>query len=242
VGSFFFTIKYIRIICIVAIFISNTNTIIIAQDISLDSTKINFNNDTLENKILSDVYVTAIRNKDHVLPLLSTIHNTDLIKFKENSSSIFEAMNHMQGVQMISPSLGFKVINTRGFANTTNVRFTQLVDGLDVQSPHIGGPIGNALGPSDLDLQYLSIVPGSAASLYGTNSTTGLAYLTTKSPFVFQGISFEQKTGLNHINNGGVKPKLFSESSIRYVSIDYALTPHLLQGDPSDQKMNKDKN
>lgn len=43
---------------------------------------------------------------------------------------------------MLTPSMRFRVLNARGFANTTNVRFAQLVDCMDVQSPHIGGAIG----------------------------------------------------------------------------------------------------
>ena len=63
----------------------------------------------------------------------------------------------MKGVQVITPSLAYKVINTRGFANTTNVRFTQLIDGVDNQAPHIGAPIANALGATDLDIDKIEI-------------------------------------------------------------------------------------
>ena len=61
--------------------------------------------------------------------------------------SFFDAIGSMKGVHMITPSLGFKIINTRGFSNTTNVRFVQLIDNIDNQSPHIGAPIANALIP-----------------------------------------------------------------------------------------------
>jgi iron complex outermembrane receptor protein len=59
--------------------------------------------------------------------------------------SYFEAIENLKGVQLLTSSLGFKVYNTRGFANPTNVRFVQLVDGADSQAPHIGAPIGSAL-------------------------------------------------------------------------------------------------
>ncbi|RYY08857.1 MAG: Plug domain-containing protein, partial [Cytophagaceae bacterium] len=48
-----------------------------------------------------------------------------------------------------------------------------LVDGVDNQAPHIGGPIGNVLGPSDLDILNVEIVPGTAAALYGLNAING---------------------------------------------------------------------
>src|SRR5258708_40281145 len=103
---------------------------------------------------------------------------------------------------MITPSLGIKILNERGFANTTNVRFAQLVDGMDVASPHIGGPIANVLGPSDLDVDNVEIVPGVASALYGMNTINGLANISTKNPFNSEGIRVQQKTAVTHIGDG----------------------------------------
>ncbi|RYY22767.1 MAG: TonB-dependent receptor, partial [Sphingobacteriaceae bacterium] len=111
--------------------------------------------------------------------------------------------------------LGFRIINTRGFANTTNVRFTQLVDGVDNQAPHIGAPIGNAMGPSDLDIEHVEIIPGTASALYGLNAINGLANFITKNPFTSTGITVQQKTGVNHVNDAETSAKLFSETSLR---------------------------
>ncbi|OUJ71679.1 TonB-dependent receptor [Hymenobacter crusticola] len=133
--------------------------------------------------------------------------------------SFFDAIEHVKGVQVITPSLGFKVINARGFSNTTNVRFVQLVDGLDNQAPHIGAPIGNALGPSDLDINTVEIVPGTAAALYGLNAINGLANFTTKNPFSFEGLSVQQKTGLNHFNDQSTGVHPYSETSLRYAKV-----------------------
>ena len=116
---------------------------------------------------------------------------------------------------MITPSLGFKVINTRGFANTTNVRFAQLIDGMDIQAPHLGAPIANALGPNDLDIESVEIIPGSAAALYGMNAINGLANFTTKDPSTIQGISIQQKTGVNHINDANSGTSVFTETTLR---------------------------
>jgi len=99
-------------------------------------------------------------------------------------------------------------------ANTTNVRFAQLIDGIDNQSPHIGAPVGNALGPSDLDILSVEIIPGTASALYGMNAINGLANFQTKSPFEHLGLSFQQKSGLNHLNDNNVTAKLFNESTV----------------------------
>jgi iron complex outermembrane receptor protein len=61
--------------------------------------------------------------------------------------------------------LGFKVINARGFGNTTHVRFVEMMDGVDNQAPHIGAPIANSLGPNDLNILKVEIMPGSASAI-----------------------------------------------------------------------------
>ncbi len=114
--------------------------------------------------------------------------------FARNAApSSFDALQSLKGVQIITHSLGFRVINTRRFTNTTNVRFAQLVDGMDVQSPHIGAPVGNALGPTNLDIKSVEIIPGSASALYGVNTINGMANFFTKNPFTREGISVQQK-------------------------------------------------
>jgi len=133
--------------------------------------------------------------------------------------SFFDALENVQGVQLITPSLGFKVLNARGFANTTNVRFAQLVDGMDVASPHIGGPIANALGPSDFDIDNVEIVPGVASALYGMNTINGLANIATKNPFSSEGLSIQQKTAVTHLGDAGSGAKMFSETSLRWAKV-----------------------
>lgn len=132
--------------------------------------------------------------------------------------SYYDAIENLKGVQLLTPSLGFKVYNARGFANPTNVRFVQLVDGRDNQAPHIGAPIAGALAPSDLDIQRVELVPGAASALYGMNALNGLINLLTKNPFTSTGLSVSQKTGVNHVAEEGIRPQVFSETSLRYAA------------------------
>jgi outer membrane receptor protein involved in Fe transport len=143
--------------------------------------------DTLHTD-LNEVVVSASRVEESFLRSPVTVEklNARAIRLSP-AASFFDAIEGLKGVQVITPSLGFKVINARGFTNTTNVRFAQLVDGVDNQAPHIGGPIGNVLGPSDLDIMSVEIVPGTAAALYGLNAINGLANFQTKNPFTYQG-------------------------------------------------------
>ena len=180
---------------------------------------------TRQNVSLGEVVVAASKVEESFLQSPVTVEKLNARALRLTPApSFFDAIEHLKGVQVITPSLSFKVINARGFTNTTNVRFAQLVDGIDNQAPHIGGPIGNVLGPSDLDVQSVEIVPGTAAALYGLNAINGLANFSTKNPFRSEGLSVQQKTGVNHVNDSNSGAKLFSETSIRYAKV---LTPKL---------------
>lgn len=183
--------------------------------------------DTLRTD-LNEVVVSASRVEESFLRSPVTVEKLNARAIRLSPApSFFDAIENLKGVQVITPSLGFKVINARGFTNTTNVRFAQLVDGVDNQAPHIGGPIGNVLGPSDLDISNVELVPGTAAALYGLNATNGLANFTTKNPFNSQGLSLRQQTGLNHVNDpsvktfgeGGSPVHTYSETSVRYAKV-----------------------
>ncbi|MDO6430373.1 TonB-dependent receptor [Flavitalea sp. BT771] len=171
-------------------------------------------------RILTEVTVSASRLKESMLRSPVSIQKVGERYFRSSPApSFFDALENVQGVQVITPSLGFKVLNARGFANTTNVRFAQLVDGMDVASPHIGGAIANALGPSDLDVDNVEIVPGVASALYGMNTINGLANISTKNPFTSEGLSIQQKTAVTHIGDAATGAKLFSETSLRWAKV-----------------------
>ncbi|MBH8568134.1 TonB-dependent receptor [Hymenobacter sp. BT584] len=174
--------------------------------------------DTTRKKVdLDEVVVSASKVEESFLQSPVTVEKLNARALRLTPApSFFDAIEHLKGVQVITPSLAFKVINARGFTNTTNVRFAQLVDGVDNQAPHIGGPIGNVLGPTDLDIMSVEIVPGTAAALYGLNAINGLANFRTKNPFDSEGLSVQQKTGVNHISDPYSGAKIFSETSLRY--------------------------
>ncbi len=175
--------------------------------------------DSIQITNLKQVVVLASKTPQILLQSPISIQKLNRWAISQSASpSFFDAIENIQGVQMLTPSLGFKVINTRGFANTTNVRFTQMVDGMDIQSPHIGAPIGNALGPSDVDLKDIEIIPGVASTLFGVNSTNGLANFATLSPFDKTGLSVQQKNGFNHFNDSNSSVKPFSETNIRFAA------------------------
>lgn len=170
---------------------------------------------------LQEVVVTASRFSERQLVAPVSISKLNLTQIRQSGeASFYNAVASMKGIHLITPSLGFKIINTRGFSNTTNVRFVQLIDNIDNQSPHIGAPIATVLSPGDLDIANVEIVQGVASALYGMNATNGLANFITKNPFEFPGLSIQQQFAVNHLNDpNNVDAKLFSETALRWAHV-----------------------
>jgi outer membrane receptor protein involved in Fe transport len=97
---------------------------------------------------------------------------------------------------MSTQSLTFKSFNTRGFNANGNVRTVQLVDGMDNQAPGLNFSVGNIAGISELDLESVELLPGAASALYGPNAINGILLMNSKSPFLYQGLSVNVRTGL----------------------------------------------
>ena len=165
----------------------------------------------------SEVVVTASRVAESILKSPVAIEKLDIRTIRETPApSFYDALENVKGVQMTTSSLTFKVPNTRGFNIPNNFRFMQLVDGVDMQAATLGVPLGNAIGPTELDIQSVEITPGAASALYGMNAINGMANLLTKSPFIHQGLSLYQKTGVNHIDGIDHDPSILTETAIRY--------------------------
>lgn len=138
--------------------------------------------------ISDEVVVTASRTSEKLLRSPVAIEKLDLRALKETpAASFYDALGNVKGVQLTTSSLTFKVPNTRGFNIPNNFRFMQLVDGIDMQAATLGVPLGNAIGPTELDIQSIEITPGAASALYGMNAINGMANLITKNPFHSQG-------------------------------------------------------
>lgn len=173
--------------------------------------------DSLSTKVLQEIVVTASRSQESLLRAPVSIETMSFQTIRQSAHfSFFDAIQNLKGIQVLTPGMGFKVINARGFANTTNVRFVQMVDGLDNQAPHIGAPIANTLGPNDLDILSVEVVPGSASAVYGMNAINGLANFVTKDPFQYQGLSINQKAGFNNVKSPETNATFISETNLRF--------------------------
>ena len=165
----------------------------------------------------NEVVVTASRISENILKSPVAIEKLDIRAIKDAAApGFYDALENVKGVQMTTSSLTFKVPNTRGFNIPNNFRFMQLVDGVDMQAATLGVPLGNAIGPTELDIQSVEITPGTASALYGMNAINGMANLITKDPFIHQGLTIYQKTGINHVDRIDHDPSVLTESAIRY--------------------------
>lgn len=151
---------------------------------------------TGEETKLNEVVVSASRTPERVLESPVTIERMGIKEIKRTASPTFyDGLENLKEVQMNTSSLTFKSINTRGFATVSNVRFMQLVDGMDNSSPLLNFVLGNMIGVSDIDVQSVELLPGASSALYGANAFNGIMFMNSKSPFTYQGISTYLKYG-----------------------------------------------
>ena len=113
---------------------------------------------TTQTYIANEVVVTASRGQEKLFRSPVSIEKLDLRALKETpAASFYDALGNVKGVQLTTSSLTFKVPNTRGFNIPNNFRFMQLVDGVDMQAATLGVPLGNAIGPTELDISSIEI-------------------------------------------------------------------------------------
>jgi len=189
----------------------------ITEEFRIETDKPNLNLQLSPQVIVTDeVVVTASRVSESILKSPVAIEKLDIIAIRETPApSFYDALENVKGVQLTTSSLNFKVPNTRGFNSPNNFRFMQLIDGVDVQAPTLGVSIGNTVGPNELDIRSVEIIPGSSSALYGINSVNGLANLQTKNPYLTKGVSVYQRTGVNHVDGVDHAPSFLSETAFR---------------------------
>jgi len=173
-----------------------------------------------QQMVIDQVVVSASRVSESMMKSPVSIEKLDVRAIKQSAApSFYDALENLKGVQMTTLSLGYKVPNTRGFSGTTNSRFLQMVDGVDNISPGIGAPVANAVGPTDLDIESVELIPGAASALYGLNAVNGISNMKTKSPFKYEGLSVYQKIGVNHVDDDLHSPTPLYETAIRYAKV-----------------------
>jgi outer membrane receptor protein involved in Fe transport len=116
--------------------------------------------------------------------------------------NFYDGLGMLKGVDITAASIGFKIVNTRGFNSTNPVRSLQIIDGVDNQAPGLNFSLGNFLGASELDLQKVEIIAGASTAMYGPNAFNGVIKMTTKDPFDHQGLTVMAKAGERNLLEG----------------------------------------
>ncbi|MBI1287175.1 MAG: TonB-dependent receptor plug domain-containing protein [Flavobacteriales bacterium] len=155
----------------------------------------------LEGVVVKDVRVSE-KQKESAL----TVESMDVIAIKETPAvSFYDGLGNLKGVDLTAASIGFKVINTRGFNSTSPVRSLQVIDGVDNQSPGLNFSLGNFLGSSELDVLKVDIIQGASSAFYGPNAFNGVIDMKTKSPFIKPGLEAQVKIGERNLGEAAVR-------------------------------------
>lgn len=159
-----------------------------------------------DQNVLSEVSVVQQRLSEKQEKSALTVESMDALAIKESPSvSFYDHLGTLKGVDLTSASIGFKIINTRGFNSTSPVRSLQLIDGVDNQSPGLNFSLGNFLGAPDLDIVGVDVIAGASTAFYGPSAFNGVISMTTKDPFLFTGLSSSIKVGERNLTEVSVR-------------------------------------
>lgn len=201
-GNFSFQVNQNPPLTLVINFLGYTPQEITVNSFS-EKIKVNLGTDQV---MMSEVEVVGSRISEKTKQAALTVESMDLIAIKEApSGSFYESLGNLKGVDVTSASLGFKIVNTRGFNSTSPVRSLQLIDGVDNQSPGLNFSLGNFLGASDLDVQSVDVIAGASSAYFGPGAFNGVIDMRTKDPFLFPGLSVSLKAGERQMFEGAIR-------------------------------------
>ncbi|MFY7829081.1 MAG: TonB-dependent receptor domain-containing protein [Flectobacillus sp.] len=164
-----------------------------------------------------EVVVAASRVEESVMKSPVSVEKMDLKAIQQTASNNFyDGLANMKGVDMATQGMLFKSINMRGFGSTGNPRIVQMIDGMDNSAPGLNFAVDNIIGMPELDVENVEVLPGAASALYGPNAINGLILMNSKSPFLYQGLSANVKTGIMHASNRSTATTPFTDMSVRF--------------------------
>ncbi len=157
---------------------------------------------TPQYKMGAEVVVAPTRINTRALESPVSIERIGKVQLQNNpSTSYYDLIGNLKGVDITTSSLTFKTMSTRGFNGSGSARVNQLMDGMDNQAPGLNFPVGGFLGLSSLDVESVELLPGASSALYGPGGMNGTILVNSKDPFRYQGLSFELKEGVMHTDH-----------------------------------------
>ncbi len=195
---------------------------------------------------LNEIVFSASRTPERIVESPVTIERMSLQQIKNTTAPTFyDGLENLKEVHFNTSSLGFKTVNTRGFAAVGNTRFLQLVDGMDNAAPALNFVLGNLIGLSDLDVANVELLPGASSALYGANAFNGVLFMNSKNPFTTSGISTyfkygqtnQEIAGTNGFYDLGVRfAHKFSPYFAAKLNFNYLTATDWIAGDFRDSK------
>ncbi len=165
----------------------------------------------------TEVVVSATRSQIRSLESPVSIERMGTAAIREVAGpSFYDAIGNLKGVDVVTSSMLFKTMGTRGFNGSGNLRMNQLVDGMDNQAPGLNFSVGNIAGLNELDVDNVELLPGASSALYGSGGMTGTILMTSKDPYKYQGLSAEFKQGVNHISDPSMSAAPYYDIMARY--------------------------
>jgi outer membrane receptor protein involved in Fe transport len=156
-----------------------------------------------------EVVISATRTPQRILESPVSIERVNATTIRNApAASYYDVVTNLKGVDVVASSMTFKTPTTRGFSGSGNLRFNQIVDGMDNQAPGLNFSVGSVIGLTELDVDNMELLPGASSALFGPGGMNGTLLINSKSPFKYQGLSYQVKTGIMHINDQerGVSP------------------------------------
>jgi outer membrane receptor protein involved in Fe transport len=167
----------------------------------------------------SDVVVSASRVAERILESPVSIERVSSAQIKTAAATnYYDLLANFKGVDVVAASLTFKSISTRGFNGSGNNRLNQLIDGMDNQAPGLNFSVGTITGLTELDVDNMELLPGASSALYGSGGMNGTILINSKNPFKYQGLSFQIKQGVNHVDNYQRPQAAYKDYSVRFAS------------------------
>lgn len=164
-----------------------------------------------------EVVVSATRTPQRILESPVSIERVSLTNVRNAAvPDYYDLVKNFKGVDLTTSSITFKTISTRGFNGSGNLRFNQLVDGMDNQAPGLNFAVGGIVGPTELDIDNVELLQGASSALYGSGGTNGTMLINSKNPFKYQGLSYQIKQGINRIGGGYSNPSPYYDWALRY--------------------------
>ncbi|MES2004146.1 MAG: TonB-dependent receptor [Bacteroidota bacterium] len=164
-----------------------------------------------------EVVVAASRVPERILESPVSIERIGAAAIRNTpATNYYDMITNLKGVDVVAASLTFRSVGTRGFNNSGNVRLNQIVDGMDNQAPGLNFSVGSVVGLTELDVDNIELLPGASSALYGSGGMNGTVLINGKSPFKYQGLSFQIKQGVKDVDNYQRKASPYYDWSLRW--------------------------